>query len=83
MLVQSTLRSRLPGVFITGESRVPCVFIEEWTNEDTGVGAAIAAGSQEENGTPVYSSLGSRFGCREVILLILMSIQQSLIGLSF
>jgi hypothetical protein len=27
MLVQSTLRSRLPGVFITGESRLPCVFI--------------------------------------------------------
>jgi hypothetical protein len=27
MLVQSTLRSRLPGVFITGELRLPCVFI--------------------------------------------------------
>ncbi len=27
MLVQSTLRSRLPGVFITGKSRLPCVFI--------------------------------------------------------
>jgi hypothetical protein len=26
MLVKSTLRSRLPGVFITGESRLPCVF---------------------------------------------------------
>ncbi len=27
MLVHSTLRSRLPGVFITGESRLPFVFI--------------------------------------------------------
>lgn len=25
--------------------------VEEWTKEDTGVGAAIAAGSQEEKGT--------------------------------
>ena len=24
--------------------------VEEWTKEETGVGAAIAAGSQEENG---------------------------------
>jgi hypothetical protein len=29
MLVQSTLRSRLPGVIITGESKLPCVFITE------------------------------------------------------
>ena len=25
--------------------------VDEWTRADTGVGAAIAAGSQEENGT--------------------------------
>lgn len=25
--------------------------VEEWTREDTGVGAAIAAGSQEEKGS--------------------------------
>jgi hypothetical protein len=34
----------LVGIYITVTK------VEEWTNEDTGVGAAIAAGSQAENG---------------------------------
>lgn len=32
-------------------TKIPAVTkVDEWTNEDTGVGAAMAAGSQDENG---------------------------------
>lgn len=44
-----------PSFFIRGENRIikktPAVTrVEEWTKADTGVGAAIAAGSQAEKG---------------------------------
>jgi hypothetical protein len=76
MLVQSTLRSRLPGVLITGESRLPCVFI-------TGELRLPGVFTTGELRLPSVFITGESFGHRGVILLILRSIQQPLKGMSF
>jgi hypothetical protein len=67
MLVPSTLRNRLPGIFIPGKLRLHSV-------RDSTV--------YSSPDSPVYSPLGSCFGHRGVILPILRSIQQSLKVLS-
>jgi hypothetical protein len=76
MLVQSTLRSRLPGEFITEESRLPCVFIAG----ESRLPGVFTTG--ELRLSSVFIT-GESFWTPGVILLILMSTQQSLKGLSF
>ncbi len=76
MLVPNTPRSRLPGVFITGESRLPTVFTR-------GKLRLPGASTRGESRLLSVFITRSRFGHRGVVLLTFRSIAQSLKGMLF